>query len=171
LRRIACTNVHAYAHKHGCRINLRLHTCMPLYYVYLLAHRSRQASHICVMVPLLLTCLTLACMRLQCEIENLKKQLDDLNKAHAPCPNIITGLQSELEELKAAHAPCNAQVCMSRVSHMHESHTVTRVYLTMTHHNPKQSATTSDPGTLAHVSLTSDQGAQVASGQAGQGST
>jgi len=75
-------------------------------------------------------------MQLQCEIENLKKQLDDLNKAHAPCPNIITGLQSELEELKAAHAPCNAQVCMSRVSHMHESHTATRVYLAMTHHNP-----------------------------------
>ena len=50
---------------------------------------------------------------------------------------------------------------------------VSRVFLAtcITQQTTHQLATTSDPGTLAHISRISDQGAQVASGQAGQGST
>ena len=47
---------------------------------------------------------------MQRELDKLKAELDELRKAHAPCPDIIAGLKKDLAAAQAEHEPCAAQI-------------------------------------------------------------
>ena len=44
------------------------------------------------------------------EIAELRMQLADVEKEHAPCPEIIASLRSDLDSAEAAHAQCDDQI-------------------------------------------------------------